>query len=377
MEIRRISFYDTFSCAASDCRESCCKSWSIPLDGEEYRAYRRVRGLLGVRLRLAIRGGDEPVLNAFRGKCAFLQRDGLCALQVRRGADFPPHVCKVYPRKRTHYGVCAEEYLDLSCIEAAQLFLRADFPLSLVRTKGEPEYGRHGSNEDAAFFARLSASRDALISLAGETARGTEGTNEAFCLILSYATHWQERSARGHDPFGGEEEVARIKGTLFPLRIPILNEWVNGCLYSEDVKRLLPFLERVLKLYFKRFDGLSETEGQRRLDGLMRAYFAAPYYDADKYKKYFCYYLYRYYLETYEDYSFVRRVRDALMHTNLILLLDALWSDEYAKLSETSAARIIAMYEKRVFHNAQIQKDMYGKWSGAEYEVPPVTEDHQ
>ena len=81
--------------------------------------------------------------------------------------------------------------------------------------------------------------------------------------------------------------------------------------------------------------------------------------------------LHRYYLETYEDYSFVKRIRDAVMHTNLILLFDALWTDAYGALAYEDAARIIAMYEKRVFHNAQMQKDMYAKWSGAEYEAAP------
>lgn len=417
MDIFRISFFDKFECLAGDCPETCCKGFSIPVEEKTYEKLRAAGGLAGLKARLCITGAqDDRLLNRSRRKCPYLQKDGLCALQVLEFADKPksgssfsgfgvlqPHTCKVFPRRRQNFGLLAEETLDLSCPEAARLFLKADFPLKQSHIKGDVAYGRSGNNDDEAFLKELLLAREEQIrflSAPADSGLTPQELSARFAVLLGAAEKIQEKCTHGEaDIFSGlknltadssydtinktDEDIPLIgkmfavtdeaidKSTgdekagndLFPLGISIMNEWMNGDVYNEDLLFRMPLLYEVCKLYFKRFDKLNESSGQIRLDELYRLYFKKSGQDAGLYVKYACYYLYRFYTDTYEDYSFVRRIRDMVMHTNLLLLLNALYLDEYGKVPDHIETRLLASYEKRAFHSYGLRKSMYKKWA--------------
>ncbi|MBQ6735481.1 MAG: flagellin lysine-N-methylase [Lachnospiraceae bacterium] len=381
MEIDRISFYDDFRCVAGDCVETCCRGWSILADEAALEKYRREKGLLGLRLKLAVRGKEEPQLNAGRGTCPFFTRDGLCGLQKQRGRDYMPLTCQVYPRRRKHFGPLAEETLDLSCVEAARMFLAAK-DLSFRRLQGDISYGRHGSNTDEAFFGRLLASREKLLARLTEAKEKMKEApfeesrvhlSDAFADMLHLAGRWQRNAATGKELFAADAADAEpVSASLFPLPVTLLNEWVNGCLHHAELKRRIPFFYRLLTFYMKRFDGLDERKGQMRLDRLFRETAKKGLLRTEHYLNYAQYELYRFYTESYEDYSFLNRIRCMVMHTNLLLLFDALFADERGQLTEEERARIIAVYEKRARHSAQMEKNMLQAWQAREAEVPYV-----
>ncbi|MBR0163910.1 MAG: flagellin lysine-N-methylase [Lachnospiraceae bacterium] len=370
MRIRRISFYDAFDCEKGACEESCCRAWSIPVDDEALARFRKERGLLRLRLFLAVRGREEKILNPARGRCIFFRRDGLCDLQCKKGASYVPYTCRVYPRRHVRRLDVAEETLDLSCIAAARLFLASSMPLVMTETKGSVSYGRRGTNRDKTFLEGLVSSLDRLTRLLQEEETGVD---EALRRALALAVSFQSRAVHGKDPFAGEDGDRIFDQTLFPLDIALLNEWVNGCLYTEDIRRRLPFLYRLFRMYFRHFDGLNVTQGKRHLSGLYASFEASGLADSSKYKKYAAYMLMRTYTETQEDYSFVRRLTDCVMHVNLIYLFDALYAEEKGTLSLPEQAHIIAVYEKRVLHNAGVQKDMHAKWEGRLFPADGVT----
>ena len=424
MDIFRISFYDQFQCLAGDCSETCCKGFAIPVEERIYEKLRAAGGLTSLKARFCITGEtDDRLLNRSRRKCPYLQKDGLCALQVLGFGDKPksgssfsgygvlqPHACKVYPRRRQNLGLLAEETLDLSCPEAARLFLKAELPLGQIHLKGEVPYGRSGNNDDEAFLKGLLLAREEMIHFLSVPTAGETYTPQVlsrrFATLLKASEEIQERSTHGEaDIFAGLSELARDfvsndisgfsrtddaadessvetdqltlttpqssvdadrvieKNILFPLGIGIMNEWINGDVYNDDLLFRMPLLYEVCKLYFKRFDKLNETSGQIRLDELYHSYFQKTGADVSLYMKYACYYLYRFYMDSYEDYSFVRRIRDMIMHTNLLLLLNALYVDENGKLPNHIETRLLASYEKRAFHSFGLRKEMYKKWA--------------
>lgn len=381
MIIERIPFYEDFRCVAGKCAETCCRGWSIAVDEKARRRFGEEKGWLGFRLRLAVRGKEDAVLNASRGRCAFYTRGGLCALQKAKGEAYPPLTCQIYPRRRRNFGVLAEETLDLSCVEAARCFLEAA-EISFHGRTGEVPYGRHGSNTDEVFFELLLKSRGELLRMLeqvkdtsadmtfADAAKQLSGT---FSGMLHLANAWQKNAATGKPLFdmpAQEEETG--DGTLFPLPVTLLNDWVNGCLFHEDLKRRIPFFYRLLTFYTKRFDGLNERNGQLRLDRLIRDGAGKGVFRIGKYVHYAQYDLLRYYTETYEDYSFLNRIRCMILHTNLLLLFDALYADETGALPAGEEARIIAVYEKRARHSAQMEKNMLQAWQAREAEVPYV-----
>ena len=389
MKIYRTDFYKRFECTASDCKEHCCGGWRVLLDADALRRFRAEKGLTGLKLRLAMKGADttvrglfgigqdgdgEVTFNKHNGTCLFRNRDGLCALQLEKGHDYLPLTCRVFPRERRLYGPFAEEHLDLSCMEAARLFLERTSGKSLQAYDEEISYGRYGNNENEAFLYGLFDARDQLIRrLEGITDRDTLET--ALCDIVKQCEVWQERCASGDEnPFadgmtGKLPEIADTGDTghaipeqagvrrYLPMPIGRMNQFINRFLYDEDRRRRNRFLNRLCRLYFKVFDDLDERSGQKKSEQLVSMHIAR--HTVGKYCNYLIYHLYRQFLEVYEDYSFLRKVHAGITGMNIILLFDALWEEAYGPLSAEDEARIIAVFEKRVYHSNRMEADMY------------------
>ena len=406
MKIYRTDFYKRFECTASDCKEHCCGGWRVLLDADALRRFRAEKGLTGLKLRLAMRGADtsvrglfgigpdgdgEVTFNKHNGTCLFYNREGLCALQLKKGHDFLPLTCRVFPRERRLYGPFAEEHLDLSCMEAARLFLeksswRAEVNANAAAGNGhvtsgwlqaydeEVSYGRYGNNENEAYLYGLFDARKKLIGRL-EAVKDRNTLETALRDIVKQCEEWQERCASGaENPFADDETAAVLKRTdtdetgctgpeqnvvrrYLPMPVGMINQFINRFLYDEDKRRRNRFLTQLCRLYFKAFDDLDEHSGQQKSELLVSEYLAR--HSVETYRDYLVYHLYRQFLETYEDYSFLRKIHAGITSMNIILLFDALWEDTYGPLSTEEEARIIAVYEKRVYHNNRMEADMY------------------
>ncbi|MBR0172601.1 MAG: flagellin lysine-N-methylase [Lachnospiraceae bacterium] len=410
MKIYRTDFYKRFECTASDCKEHCCGGWRVLLDADALRRFRAEKGLTGLKLRLAMRGADSPVRGLFgvgvkgdgavafskyHSECMFHDRTGLCALQLEKGHDYLPLTCRVFPRRRRLYGPFAEEHLDLSCVEAARLFLEKASGKARVNGNAaagggegngpagsgwlqaydeDISYSRYGNNENEAFLYGLFDARENLIRrLASVKDRDTmEG---ALRDIVAQCEAWQERCASGSEnPFadGLTEACPAIADAddtnrvipepdgvcrYLPMPIGLINQMINRFLYDDDKRGRNRFLNRLCRLYFKAFDDLDERSGQKKSEQLVSKHIAR--HSVPKYRDYLIYHLYRQFLEVYEDYSFLRKIHVGITCMNIILLFDALWEEAYGPLSAEDEARIIAVFEKRVYHNNRMEAELY------------------
>lgn len=104
----RPAYFDQFHCLAADCRLSCCKGWRISFDKKDYLSLKRETGspqlnqMLENGLRRIRRG---PLAEIHYGEfvmkgdvCPLLREDCLCALQVEKGHEALPFVCRSFPR---------------------------------------------------------------------------------------------------------------------------------------------------------------------------------------------------------------------------------------------------------------------------------------
>ena len=104
----RPAYYDEFHCLAAGCRLSCCKGWRISFNKKDYLSLKRQEGSDDLNARLAdglhrIRKG--PLTEIHYGEfdmstddCPLLREDCLCALQMEKGHDALPVVCRTFPR---------------------------------------------------------------------------------------------------------------------------------------------------------------------------------------------------------------------------------------------------------------------------------------
>lgn len=137
MQTFKPSYYNSFTCLAAACPDSCCKEWDVDVDDASAARYRALPGALGEKLRRVLIDTEDGVqMAAENGRCPMWRRDGLCQIQLEMGEGALCQVCRAFPRLRHDYGDFVELGLELSCPEAARLILCAplDAPEETHRT---------------------------------------------------------------------------------------------------------------------------------------------------------------------------------------------------------------------------------------------------
>lgn len=108
----RPAYYDAFHCLAAGCRLSCCKGWRISFDKKDYLSLKRQTGTdeLDARMKNGIcRIRKGPLSDIHYGEfvmeggvCPLLREDCLCALQLEKGHEALPLVCRSFPRSEVY-----------------------------------------------------------------------------------------------------------------------------------------------------------------------------------------------------------------------------------------------------------------------------------
>jgi len=133
----RPAYAQAFRCIGSDCEDTCCQGWTVPVDLRTWEKYQAIpEGPLQVLVHASVtrnpRGSDgvEPTANVFAqirmddaNQCPILSGDGLCRIQSAMGAGMLSDTCATYPRIKHSIGGREEQALALSCPEAARLVL--------------------------------------------------------------------------------------------------------------------------------------------------------------------------------------------------------------------------------------------------------------
>lgn len=128
MVIEKPDYYDLFVCIADKCPDTCCAGWEVDLDEDTWEYYQQIPGSLGKKLRSCMREDGQwryIALNK-KGRCPFLQDDGLCEIILQIGEESLSVTCSEHPRY--FVDACSWELQDLSlgCPEAARLFFAED-----------------------------------------------------------------------------------------------------------------------------------------------------------------------------------------------------------------------------------------------------------
>ncbi len=381
MKYRKLSYFDEFHCKAGECPENCCRGWQIPLAEEDLLRYRDMKGeeAFGLKLRILF-SGKEPYLNPGGGKCPYLNSEGLCALQKKRGEAYLPLVCKLFPRRQINYGPVTEQSLFLSCVEAARLFLEGGEPVFTECEEG-PDLPVYGDNDDLFHWQVVEESRDRILEALQAAEREcllqkdrdlldqTKILDRSLRRVRTYGQRLQDASVHGKteelqklcvdgpdlSPALSEDEDR----SLFPLSLPTLNRIMSTRFYQKKMKEKIPTLNRLCRTYFSAFDELTEREGQELWEKLLTEYGKKREGILGKYIRYLRYYYMTYYGEIFEDYSFVRRIDYGILHANMLLLMDICKYLQGGVPDRMEEARTLAAYEKRGLHSKDLQREMY------------------
>lgn len=147
-----LRYAESFRCIGSDCEDTCCTGWRVPVDRDIYLRYQDLpESPLNTLIRESIErvpeaenSGRKPLFAIIRlnseNRCPLLTSDQLCRIHLEYGEAFLPHTCATYPRVNHSLGGVTETALTLSCPEAARLvLLRPDLLLSNLEADAVPQ----------------------------------------------------------------------------------------------------------------------------------------------------------------------------------------------------------------------------------------------
>ncbi len=360
MEIRKSSIYDNFICTADKCPENCCRGWRIHIDDDTVQKYFEMKGFDGFLIRLCMQTDDTmPYFSRRSIVCPLMTPKGLCSIQKKYGEDLMPEICRRFPRDIRNYGEFAEMHLDPACTHVSEMLLEHSKDITLVSSDGEINLPLYGNNDDTAFLRQLDSSRRSLMQLfSDDPAADIFSLNEIFTRALNIAFD-------DHEKVLGISESGRQKDTKiksFPLPVTLLNEMINNSFYKDSMRYYSPFFYRLFKLYFRYFDNLTPSRAKSRFDSALKELLSSYPQLKSHIFAYIRYSLEREYLTTYEDYSFIKRILDNIICSNLVILLETVYWIRYKKMDIGIEARIISMCERRARHNESILRrlsDMY------------------
>jgi lysine-N-methylase len=130
------AYADAFRCIGSECEDTCCQGWVVPVDRATWDKYQSLpRSPLAEKIRAGlVPQGEDPAdqpgnspFAIFRmddaNQCTLLTPDRLCSVQAAYGESLLSHACATFPRYIHNLGGTNETALTLSCPEAARLVL--------------------------------------------------------------------------------------------------------------------------------------------------------------------------------------------------------------------------------------------------------------
>ena len=122
MIIVKPDFYDSFTCLADRCPDSCCQEWEVDVDTATAGRYLSLPGPLGDSLRQYLyTDGEDYRMRIENRRCPMWRQDGLCRIQAELGHDALCKTCREFPRISHDYDEFVERGLEMSCPEAARL----------------------------------------------------------------------------------------------------------------------------------------------------------------------------------------------------------------------------------------------------------------
>ncbi len=214
----------TFRCLGTDCEDTCCKAWELPVTDDDLSTLTRALGpetAADLVHRLPDgRGGSVVVLRKLAdGTCSQLDDKRLCTLHARLGEEVLPAICSSYPRLVARVGDQHELTGRLSCPEVARLCLLGDEP-ALSPSSIEP-FGRFkirldvSPDDEIPYLTPFVAVRDKLIELSMAPGFSVASRLYFIAALAERIGAYFHRDARTHEPERLAEDLAAISDPEF------------------------------------------------------------------------------------------------------------------------------------------------------------------
>jgi len=367
---RYISFYDDFNCLMGSCPATCCKGWLIPVDDETLKKYESLKGIDYLKFKLSLREKSGiKCFNTNLKECIFHSKDGLCSLQKKYGVGHLSEVCRIFPR--TDYNLldcsisgnlpCSTQFLELSCPEAARLFVRNIGRMEIITSEHCVSGEISTTNDDFEYYSFLLALCDSINETIADTGHSI---HEIYAFLLNLGRKIQNLFVRNDS----SEAVKIIRdhladGSLFDFALndsDAFNEYclsafltdkiMTGGYYHRRVEGESELLYKLCRCYFTEFDKMKISDMDSLFENLTSEINVDPsisFTIDDFLRNHLWYTLSSSFAEIFEDYSFQNKFTMAMIRNHLLTVFLFLYSKHIAPLNEDRIVSVLYSFSRR------------------------------
>lgn len=132
-----LSYYSEFKCKASECKHTCCAGWDMCIDENTLNLYKNNTSNFAKTLNNGIDFKKSKFKTDKNGRCAFLNKDGLCDLITNLGEQSLCQICRDHPRFKCFYDNVQETGLGFCCEQATKIILSHKDKITAVLIKDD------------------------------------------------------------------------------------------------------------------------------------------------------------------------------------------------------------------------------------------------
>ena len=377
MNIKKPTYFDTFTCIANRCTDSCCIGWDIEIDDLTQEKYKLNKSNLSKKINKYCKGGTIKFVD---GVCPFLNSKKLCDIQLNLGEGMLCNVCNMFPRFVDTYGSHKEMILSLSCPEVSRLILEDDNYGEFVSTNTDEDVTTYNTFDTRLYLEFLPV-RDKM-----------------FCVIKSDKTLLEKLNIL-------YSEASELQANFAPKSnlINIANKYLKQDkvnVENIEIRKYLKLIEKVLKIYTKldyldtRFSSVIDSAYRfyKGLNKILKKYqnrdiiknelnmlkklYSFKVKDNtidrvleicndstfdDYYLKLFNYFIYKHILSSVYDYNILDKMTFACLSTMVIKFIMLYYSILDFSVDKALFIEISHLYSKEIEHSNDNMKVLYKK----------------
>ena len=363
-----------FHCTNKECPYNCCHGWKIPVDDETYSNFLNEKGFSGCLKRFFITGIDDHFIRKVFSRCPFLTKEKLCSFELNGRQDLMALICREYPKEPVLYSDYEEVTLELSCYEAARLF---------IENPGRMEFSNYEymtpfwivENDDKEFLDFLIKDREKILDFLWK-----EDKPFADIIYDLYYYVYREHSIIVRNKLSEltnikiEDDNTVIDDAEFLKEQAKLDKKTGYAFFSiKMMDRMIinhvnygnlsirePEFYKILKHYDKLFGDRNVNSLDSYFDCEMKKMISENPSLLLKYRSYFSYNINQLYLKSYETYFILRQFLFAILYTEFLMIFDlAETVNKKRPLTKEEEARILMYTEHGVRHNPTLTENLF------------------
>ena len=351
-------YFDAFRCVAAECEDTCCAGWQIMIDDDSLERYKATGGSFGQRLQESVDWQTGSFKQHDCKRCAFLNEDNLCDMQMIGGEQMLCNTCRDYPRHMEEYEGLREGSLSLSCIEAAKLILGSLEPVQFYTLQDDVEDEEY-EDFDFLLFDKLMDARERMMEL-------LQNREADIRVRMALVLKMSEDIQKAID----ENDICRVDSLLqevsgedvffeFQKKVDNTKSGVND--YFNSIRKLFRIFSKMETLkdnwpeYVKKAEWALFGEGQRGYEENRSAFERDMIEDYEKFSRYMeqlmVYFVYVYFCGAVYDGDVLGKMRTAIASTILIReLILAVWIEKQDVTFE-DVIEVAHRYSREIEHS--------------------------